>query len=327
MSKPHKTASRLSTIILFSVTTLLLTQCASTPALDLVQPETLSSADRAPTRTPINIANVGFQTPESVLYDARNDVYLVSNINGGGLAEDNNGFISRVSPTGQVLQLKWIAGGVNGVSLNAPKGSAISGGILYVADINNVRKFDLKTGEPLGSISLPNATFLNDVAADDGTVYVSDIGFKAAPDGIAPSGTDAIYEISRKDKVSILAQGNGLLHHPNGLAVLPNGKLQVLSFDPFDGTTEIFTINRHGNRGDVTPMPAGLLDGVVLLEHRQLLVSSWQTGSIYLVKPNGEISVVATDLPSPADIGWDSRRKRILVPIFNEDRVVLQPYN
>jgi hypothetical protein len=66
---------------------------------------------------------------------------------------------------------------------------------------------------------------------------------------------------------------------------------------------------------------------VVLLEHRQLLVSSWQTGSIYLVKPNGEISVVASDLPSPADIGWDSRRKRILVPIFNEDRVVLQPYN
>ncbi len=33
----------------------------------------------------------GLSTPESVLYDAENDVYLVSNINDTPLAKDNNG--------------------------------------------------------------------------------------------------------------------------------------------------------------------------------------------------------------------------------------------
>ena len=36
------------------------------------------------------------QTPESVLWDAAQDVYFVSNINGNPNVNDNNGFISRL---------------------------------------------------------------------------------------------------------------------------------------------------------------------------------------------------------------------------------------
>src|SRR5256886_1138508 len=42
----------------------------------------------------------GFLTPESVLHDPAQDIYFVSNINGGPTAKDNNGFISRVRPDG-----------------------------------------------------------------------------------------------------------------------------------------------------------------------------------------------------------------------------------
>src|SRR5438270_14091012 len=38
----------------------------------------------------------GLQTPESVLYDADQDVYFISNINGQPLDADNNGYVSRV---------------------------------------------------------------------------------------------------------------------------------------------------------------------------------------------------------------------------------------
>ncbi len=286
-----------------------------------------SAHSPASSGAPINLADVGFETPESVLYDARNDVYLVSNINGGGLDEDNNGFISKVSPAGEVLQLKWITGGVNGVTLNAPKGTTIVDDTLYVADINVVRKFNLTTGQPSGDIAFPAATFLNDLTSDKhGVVYVSDSGFKAAPGGLAPSGTDAIYKIARDDSVSVLAQGNALLHQPNGLAVLRNGKVQVVSYDPFNNTKEIYTINRKGERGDVVATPVGLLDGVVLLKNGRLLVSSWEDSSIYLIERNGVARVVASDLPNPADIGWDSKRQRILVPLFSQNRVVIVPF-
>lgn len=228
-------------VVLGLVTVLTFTQCASLPVPDVAAE---SSADIVSVRTigdPINIT--GFERPESVLHDKRNDVYLVSNIKGGPRDVDNNGFISRVSPNGQILQLKWIAGGVNGVTLNAPKGSTISDGVLYVADIDNLRKFDARTGQPLGSIFFENATFLNDVTSDDeGNIFVTDIGFTTVP-AFGPSGTDAIYKVSRKGKLSVIAQGNALLHHPNGIAVLPNGKLQVVTYDPFDGTKELYTIN------------------------------------------------------------------------------------
>lgn len=277
--------------------------------------------------TPVNIANVGFQTPESVLYDAKRDVYLVANINGSPVGQDNNGFISRVSPSGQVLQLKWISGGPNGVTLNAPKGMAITQGTLYVADVNVLRKFDANTGLPTGSILFPDAKFLNDVAADKrGTVYVSDTGISFdAAGNVQETGTDAIYKVGPDDSVSVLAEGNALLRHPNGLAVLRSGKVQVVPFDGFGGSKEIYTIDRNGQRGDVVTLPAGLMDGVIALKKGRLLVSSWETASVYLVQPNGQTRVVASNLPNPADIGWDSQRERILVPLFVENRVVLVP--
>ena len=51
------------------------------------------SAAAADTASLIQISNVGFETPESVLYDSVADVYLVSNISGPEVAHDDNGSI------------------------------------------------------------------------------------------------------------------------------------------------------------------------------------------------------------------------------------------
>ena len=129
----------------------------------------------------------GISTPESVLYDEANDRYLVSNINGKPDEADNNGYISEISPEGKMLKEKFIAGGVGKVKLDAPKGTGISGGVLYVSDITAVRMFDLKTGAPKGEVRVPGATFLNDIAvAKDGRIFVSDSGIKTGAAGFEP---------------------------------------------------------------------------------------------------------------------------------------------
>ncbi len=149
----------------------------------------------SPAPTPA-VKYTGFQTPESVLYDEGADRYLVSNINGNTTTVDNNGFISVLSPDGQVTSLKWIEGGKNKVKLDGPKGMAIAKGVLYVADITQVRMFDAKTGAPKGDVKIAGSTFLNDIAAGpDGKVYASDSGLKVGASGFEPTGTDAVYVI------------------------------------------------------------------------------------------------------------------------------------
>jgi hypothetical protein len=276
------------------------------------------TAEEDSARRPVNITLTGFDRPESVL-DAERDVYLMSNITNGPQDFDNSGFISRVSPSGVILNLKWIAGGVNGVTLNAPKGSTIANGIFYVADIDHLRRFNARTGAPLGDLFFPSATFLNDVTSDRfGNVYVSDIGFTTVP-VFGPSGTDAIYKVTPDNRISVVASGNALLHHPNGLAVLPDGKLEVVTYDPFTSVSEVFTIDRRGRKGDVVTMPTGMLDGVVVVK-QGLLVSSWvdfsnnSAGRIYLVEPDGHITVVASGFQNASDIGFDYERGRLLIP-------------
>ena len=61
------------------------------------------------------------KNPESVAYAPKQNVLFVSNVNGKPTEKDQNGFISKVSPSnGSKIELNWVTG------LNAPKGVAIS---------------------------------------------------------------------------------------------------------------------------------------------------------------------------------------------------------
>lgn len=89
------------------------------------QPPPATTATVKPAPVP-SLHDAGFNAPESVLYDATSDVYLVSNINGGPGAVDDNGYISRVAPDGSKVEAKWIEAGKNGVKLHAPKAARSS---------------------------------------------------------------------------------------------------------------------------------------------------------------------------------------------------------
>lgn len=274
------------------------------------------AADAVPAGPKPIFHTAGFQTPESVLYDDVNDRYLVSNINGSPLAADNNGFISVLGLDGTITTEKWIEGGKNKVTLNAPKGSAIDSGVLYVADIDTVRTFDLKTGAPKGDIKIAGATFLNDIVVNpmDNKIYVSDSGLKASPMGPAPSGTDAVYVIE-KGKSRQVVKGADKLGRPNGLAIGPTGVWAVTY-----GSNELFRLDDKGQQQNQVKLPKGQLDGVVFLGET-MFISSWEGNCVYQGKTTGPFVVGIPNVKSPADIGLDTKRSRVLVPLFTENAV------
>jgi len=252
----------------------------------------------------------GLQTPECVLYDAEQDVYFISNINGPPLGKDDNGYISRVNADTLQSEAKWIDGAKADVTLNAPKGLAIAGDDLWVSDISTVRRFDRRTGAPKGEIDLKGATFLNDLASDGAIVYVSDSGLNAE---FKSTGSDAIWKIEN-NKATKLASGKDL-KGPNGVAVV-GGKVWVVTF----GANELYAIDK-GKKANVVTLPNGGLDGLVALPDGTLAISSWDGKAVYRGSPSGPFAALVENIDSPADLGYDSKRRRLVVPHFMENKV------
>jgi sugar lactone lactonase YvrE len=276
---------------------------------------TKAEPEAAKAASPPVFKDVGLKTPESVMYEPVSDVYLVSNINGTPVDKDNNGFISQLNPDGTVKNLKFIAGGANGVTLDAPKGLVVVGDTLYVADIQDVRKFDLATGAPKGSVHFPKASFLNDVASDaKGAIFVTDSGRKLGKAGLEPNGGDTVYKLEG-DKVRPLIKG-GHMKGPNG--VILDGDAVLVSQM---GGNELQRFDATGKLVAHAAMPTGGLDGVVQMNDGTWLVSSWEGQSVYRGNFDTAFVAVASGVESPADIGFDTKRGLILIPSFLKDAV------
>lgn len=242
----------------------------------------------------------------------------MSNINGGSAEADGNGFISKLRPDGTVIALKWLDGNKDGVTLNAPKGMAVAGGVLFVADLSQVQIFSLPDGEQKASIDIKGSIFLNGVTAGtDGSVYVTDSGFAG---GMEPTGTDAVYQVWPDGKYKVIVQDKEM-GHPNGIWY-DKDRLIVNTL----GSGELFSIDFAGQRTSLLKPPTGGLDGLVRLDDGRLIVSSWAGSAIYALGKDGEFTVLVNDLVSPADLGVDTKRHRLLVPLFKEDKVVILPY-
>jgi DNA-binding beta-propeller fold protein YncE len=290
--------------------TSILTALLVSGALSACNSETASSEHAPKPSAAAVLRYSGFSGPERVLYDGARDRYLVSNVNGEPAAKDGNGFISVLSPDGGVTELEWIGGGES-AALDAPKGLALVGDVLYVADIGVIRRFDANTGAALGALAVPGSTFLNGLSATaDGRLYVSDSG---PPQGTLDAvGTEAVYVVDG-DHVHALASGP--LGRPTSLAAVEEGVL-VASF----GGNQVYELDAAGHKRAESTLPAGGLAGVVKLGD-WAYVTSWQASSIYAGKLGESFEVVLSDLASPTDLGHDTQRNRLLVPHFTEDSV------
>ena len=262
----------------------------------------------------------GFQNPESAKYDKELDVWYISNINGAPSAKDGNGYISRLHGDGTMDSLKFITSGVNGVKLDGPKGLALQDDTLWVADIHTVRGFNRRTGVPVASIELKGSKFLNDVAVGPDGIYITDTGFLAGAGGMKHTGPDRIYRIG-PDRSTGVALENDSLGGPNGITW--HGARRQFIVVPFIGT-----VIRAWTPGSKVTVPLGVtkgqLDGVEVLDSARLLVTSWADSTLDIFE-NGTATPIARDLPSPADIGVDTKRNRVAIPLLMENRVEFRP--
>lgn len=263
----------------------------------------------------------GFGFPESVRYDPDQDVYFVSNMAGPGSLKDGNGYIVRVRAGQPDSAWVFIQGGRNGVTLDAPKGMALRGDTLWVTDIDVLRGFNRRTGAPLATIDLRahHPVLLNDVAVGpDGSLHVTDTGIAMTDKGVIYQGGDRIFRIGPDRAVSVIASGAGL-GRPNGITWDPDGRRWiVVSFDPF--RSEVYAIRPGASTRTILARGQGKFDGVERLADGRLLVTAWSDSSLHVIDGDRTQRIIR-DLWQPADLGVDTRRGRVAIPLALQGRV------
>jgi sugar lactone lactonase YvrE len=251
--------------------------------------------------------------PESARYDAEQDVFFISNMVGFGSDKDANGYIVMVKANDLSSSRVFAESGKAGVVLDAPKGMAIHGDTLWICDIDIMRAIDRHTGAPLGSIDFrpQGAIQLNDVIfGGDGAMYVTDTGILMTPKGVIYKGGDRVFAV-RDGKVSVYASG-AALGRPNGITWDKESKqLVVVSFDPFH--SEVYSLAPDGER-KLIGTGNGKFDGVEPIGNGHYLVASWNDSSVRVLG-NGLNERVANNVQQPADIGFDTKRNRLAIPV------------
>jgi sugar lactone lactonase YvrE len=258
----------------------------------------------------------GLKVPESARYDARRDVWYISNINGVPSDKDGNGFITRVSGDLTTVDTLWVSSATAGVTLHAPKGMALAGDTLWVADIDVVRGFNVLDGSVVASIDVDGAVFLNDVAfGTDGALYITDTGIEITATGMTHPGPDRVFRIVGRE-VSEALRFDGA-PGPNGIAVdAERGRMLIV---PFASNT-VYAWTPGDSVADSIASGPGGFDGVVVLADGRALVSSWADSTVHVLD-GGALSPMITGLPTPADLGVDTMRGHVAIPLFELGRV------
>jgi sugar lactone lactonase YvrE len=267
---------------------------------------------------------VGFQGPESVKYDPDQDVFFVSNQTGPGSERDGNGYIVRMSAADPTKAELFVTDGRGGVVLDSPKGLALHGDTLWTADIDKLRGFDRRTGTPLATIDFAplGAVQLNDVAiGPDGSIHVTDTGIIMSRTGVIHTGPDRIFVVGAGRAIRTMA-GGPQLKQPNGMTWDAAGKRWiVVSFEPYHG--EVAAIPPAGGRRmSLWKSAHGNLDGVEVLPNGAILFASWADSSIHVLERGVDRQLIR-EVPEAADIGIDTRRNRLAIPLASLDRVQL----
>lgn len=269
----------------------------------------------------VEVADVGLQGPRAIVYDAIADVYLVSNVNGGPLDEDENGFVSRISPEGEVLSAQWIPSVGSGDVMNGPKGMAIRGDSLFITDIGCIHIANRESGEIVETRCLDDVTSLSGIdVATEGSLFVTDRGFDLVDGQTVSSATDAVYRLTfREDqRGSTLAQGVDL-NHPTGLAIGPIGILVTTAGG------ELIRFTPSGERTDLVATAGQVFEGVVFVADGGFAYSSSSDSSVYLVDGSGSVGTLIDGIGVPGDLGYDSSRNRVLIPLSEENRLLFVP--
>jgi len=246
----------------------------------------------------------GFISPESVVQDAKGDIY-VSEI--GEFNKDGDGKITRISIDGK---LSTFASG-----MDDPKGLTFIGKSLYVTDKNRVLKVE-SNGKWMvfgSTMAFPQTPiFLNDITSDEaGNLYVSDSG------NLSAGG--AIFKITQDKKITlILNENTPEILAPNGLLVVKNDLFEV---DFASGI--LYKINLKTK--SILKVAEGFGGGDGLIKSGDsFFVSDWKNGKIFKLQRN-KVTLFKEGFTAAADIALSYDKKLIITPDMKAGSVTLVP--
>jgi sugar lactone lactonase YvrE len=263
-----------------------------------------------PCRALAQITVTDLQTPYSFVSSSSGTEYFISSVNGDPESADNNGYITKLDANGKLINLKFIQGDTDGITLNAPKGMALVEHTLYVADLDTLRAFDTASGKSIGTIPVAAApgqgpARLTDVVYDGkGLLYCSD------------QRGNRIYRVELPSRKVTLLVADPVLAGPAGLAVHPkSGQLIAVSWEK----GKIFAITPDGTVSEIfsNGFFSGRftnLRGVDFDRWGNMYVSDFTTGKVWRMTWDKRFQVIAEYLPSPGDLGIDRTNNLILVP-------------
>lgn len=255
-------------------------------------------------------ASGGFARPESAVADAQAGAIYVSNVAGGSGDKDGNGYISKLTLDGKVTTEKWITG------LDAPKGLALVGNKLYVADLAQLVEIDTAKGAIAKRYEAPGAKVLNGIAADrEGRIYVTDW----------PG--NAIWRLDNGTFEKWLESAE--LRNPNGILV-DGDKLAVAAWGTMDAD---FSTKTPGNLLTVSladksianlgsGTPVGNLDGLKAFDADSFIVTDWVAGKIFQISRTGEAKELLALTQGTADLYFNQETRTAIIPIMVDGKVV-----
>ncbi len=251
--------------------------------------------------------------PEAAFWHADSRTWIVSSLGGGvSLERDGFGWLTRYDENGKLMDARWVEG------MDAPTGIAAVGNLLYVADRSGVHEVDINQAKVLRTIEIPDAKFLNDVAAaPNGDVFVSD--FEA----------NRIYRLNSDRKVEVWLETDEL-QNPNGLVVDGN-YLIIATWGPMTNP-ETFEVKHPGTimkanieSRNLSPLgqgePIASFDGIIAVDG-QYFATDWPSGRLLRITAEGEVQEVLTGFYQLADLGFHPEQNTIAMPVMSDNRLV-----
>jgi len=268
---------------------------------------------------------------ESCVYDPSRGVIVAPSRGVGQSVRANDAWLALINHDGSVHTPRWVGIQNAGAErdtltpplvLNEPFGSFLHKGVLYLADRDGgtphpasdgqnipsvavVRTFDMATGRPIKSVTVPGSPWLNDITvAADGTVYGTNTGAADRPE------TWQVWKITPDGQSSVFVQG-APLNIPNGVEVDGDGNIVVVNI----GNPDVITFTPDGKVLRTEQAAQSGNDGLVIMADGTKFVSSVRLGGVSMMEPGKPAKLIAENIPSAASMCYDPDANQLVIPM------------
>jgi hypothetical protein len=253
-------------------------------------------------------AITGVGNPESVAYDPRGKVFYAGDFGGPASTsgdKDGHGKINKISLDGKVMD-SGIKPGDGQPAFNKPKGIWINRGRMWIADLDAVWLFDLRTKK--GKRLEIGTGYANDVTVVRNVLYITD----NRADVVVRVEPANFLRGKAPPKITKIAAGKGV--NPNGIWPARNGSLLLAGFKSKDDPHGIYEL-AAGQEPKLISKPIGLVDGLYQMRDGEILATDWVTNSLFQWNAKDGVRKLAGDIKGPADFCVVRNREGYLVAL------------